>query len=100
MKKIDLNAKLKSVKNEDLPHEDDTLARALAHILTESNPPIGGIDAVKAWDWGLKLFSTGTLQIDRTDRDILVSGLKELRLKNLVSAQLRLALAVDFDAAE
>lgn len=63
---LDLNFPFKNLSSADI--ENSNAGKALANILAIKAP---GVSPIKAYDWALKLFNGGKLELDTADRDSL-----------------------------
>ena len=79
---INLNKKFKSLKGEEI--EGATLGQILAGKLAETNEG----DAIKYYDWALKLHNNEEINIDNSDYRKLYDFVKDSKaLTNLAKAQ-------------
>ena len=89
--KINLNKPFLDMRHDAM--EGDTQAKFLANVLAgkfEELPPI------KAFDYALKLYNEGEIDVDASDLNAIKSGLKKLvgqGMSNLVCAQLEQSLS-------
>lgn len=80
---LNLDFKFKSLKGEEM--EGSTASKLIAQILSEKSE---GIPSIKAYDWAVKLFNDGTVEIDRSDKDLLERFVESTpALTNLAKAQ-------------
>jgi len=90
--KIDLNKPFVDMKGQ--PIEGDTQAKFLAGVLAGK---FEDLSPIKAFDYALKLFNDGEIEIDASDLDAVKNGVKKLvaqGVSNLVCAQLERSLSV------
>lgn len=72
LNKIDLRDKLKKLDGEEIPQE--TLAKLVANSLSLAPDSLN--DPEKAYDWSVKLWSDGIIEIDDSDLKKLTEFIK------------------------
>lgn len=90
--KIDLNKPFLDMAGNAI--EGDTQAKFLASILAGK---FENLSPIKAFDYALKLFNDGEIEIDDSDLNAIKNGIKGLVVQgvsNLVVAQLERSLSV------
>lgn len=87
---INLDFILKDLEGNDL-NESQQAGKLLATVLTSNKTP--GITPIKAYDWAVKLYNSGKIDIDRSDIELLVKVIEGNEiLTNLGKAQILIAL--------
>lgn len=82
--KIDYNKQVKGLDGTDLQGDQNTMAKILANLLAySSSGPM-----VKFMDWARDLYRGKTLEIDRTDADVLKAFVEGSNLPNLTKEQM------------
>lgn len=64
--KLNFNFKIKSLDGKEIPNSDSA-NKLLANVLSQMNKG----NSIKMYDWALKLWNSGELEIDDTDSHIL-----------------------------
>ena len=80
--KLNLNFGFKTLDGSEV----DTASKAVANILSVGPTP--GFNSIKAYDFALKLFNEGEIEIDRTDLNILEKIVTDSQLFNFAKAQI------------
>jgi hypothetical protein len=67
------------------PVEGDTASKVVANILAQK---ADGIPPIKAYDWALKLFNEGEIEIDKSDFTLLKGFIEKSDLVVFAKAQI------------
>lgn len=70
--KIDLSSKIFGLDNKEIDN-GETVAKLLANSLAGKTEKI---EPVKAFDWAMRLFNEGNIEIDRSDSEKLIEEIK------------------------
>ncbi len=79
---LDLNFSIKNLEGKEIEKAGKLVADILA------GPSIQGFTPIKAYDFAVKLFSEGKIEIDRADLTILGKAITDSQLFNFAKAQI------------
>ena len=79
--KLDFNFRFKDLSGKDLQGESGLANKMLANVLSNQNKG----NSIKLFDWSLKLWNEGIIEVDDTDSEVLSALIENTETINVIA---------------